>query len=938
MRPFQRISIAAIFIGCVFLNQSLFSQCDFETNFETGSLVGWTNVLGTNTVSTQQVHTGNYALKMELYANYPTITSIQNNFSFGRYTAWFYVTGPYSGAYFQFHYQDSNNYYQVGMMPQNTDNPKLTLVKRSNGVASYLSNIPPSFGINQWFKMTLERYANGDFKVFINDVLQIVANDTTFMMPSQLKLKGYEFTTYIDDFCYEANPTNSGINLGSDINACEGDTIMIDAGNGYDNYSWNNGLALGATINVVNTGSYFVQANNLWGTVYFDTINVSFNPSPIVDLGNDTTICPADSVYLNSGTSSYNYLWSTGDTLAGIEVAPVSSTMYSIEVENNGCVSTDTVMITIIDTSYVSLIDDTIICDGNSVILYATGTNASYSWSTDQYSDSIIVSQMGMYSVSATNVCGITSSDSVFVQVLPIPLVDLDPVLNFCIGDTTTLDCNVPFSAYQWSTGEITQAIEVFNPGMYFVFVSNVCGTASDYILVNQVSQPFVNLGIDTSICFGDTILLDAQNTGFDFTWSTGDTTQIISLQPSYSSTYIVTVSNFGCNNSDTLLVDVFPYPLVDLGADTIICVKDTILLDAGNSGASFIWSNSETNQDIEIYPISPEIVWVDVSSNGCHTIDSVFIDIFPDAIANLGNDTLLCEGGNIVLGSNIIGSDFLWSTGDTTQQIIVSTSGVYMLEVSNQCEDTDEDTIVVSLMPLPSIYLGNDTIVNYGDTLELDAGSGFVSYLWNNSFTGQFALFDSSLLSPGTNFISVLVSDSNMCYNSDTLMVNYQSVQNILLQQGWNIISTYMDPFNPNIEIVLNSLLPNLEIAKNGSGDIYWPLYQLNFIGNMQIGEGYYIKMINPQILQVQGTILTPELTPITIDQGWSIIGYLRQTPAPINTLLSAIESNITIVKNSNGYVYWPTYGFNSIGDMNPGEGYQRKMTLSTILLYPAN
>ncbi|MBT3210208.1 MAG: hypothetical protein HN347_17840, partial [Bacteroidetes bacterium] len=80
------------------------------------------------------------------------------------------------------------------------------------------------------------------------------------------------------------------------------------------------------------------------------------------------------------------------------------------------------------------------------------------------------------------------------------------------------------------------------------------------------------------------------------------------------------------------------------------------------------------------------------------------------------------------------------------------------------------------------------------------------------------------------------------------------------------------------------------------------------------------------------------PEWSPIALQQDWNIIGYLRQNSGTIDSMLTTISSNVYIVKNGNGQLYWPIYGINNIGNMNPGEGYQIKMLAADTLLYPAN
>jgi len=95
---------------------------------------------------------------------------------------------------------------------------------------------------------------------------------------------------------------------------------------------------------------------------------------------------------------------------------------------------------------------------------------------------------------------------------------------------------------------------------------------------------------------------------------------------------------------------------------------------------------------------------------------------------------------------------------------------------------------------------------------------------------------------------------------------------------------------------------------------------------------------MTTTQTLSVVGYAVVPELSPISIPEGWSIFGYLRQSPASVETLLSQIVANTIIVKDALGMVYWPFYGINAIGDLDPGQGYQIKTDLAVTLTYLAN
>ncbi len=164
---------------------------------------------------------------------------------------------------------------------------------------------------------------------------------------------------------------------------------------------------------------------------------------------------------------------------------------------------------------------------------------------------------------------------------------------------------------------------------------------------------------------------------------------------------------------------------------------------------------------------------------------------------------------------------------------------------------------------------------------------------------------------------------------------VQYQTIN---IPEGWRFISTYIDPFEPNIADVLSDVVSNVTIVKNATGQTYWPIYSINTIGAMQIGKAYQLYSTAVLELVVEGLAVEPENTPISLPAGWSYLGYLRQTAAPVNVMMSAIDNYINIMKNSLGQTYWPLFSINTIGNMNPGEGYQVNMSSSHNYTYPAN
>ncbi len=464
-----------------------YSQCDFLTDFESGSLTGWLDQGGSNVISTQEVHSGTYALKMYYLGGYSQIISNQSNFGFGTYDSWFYVCEPNADAIFRFHYNDNTTFYQLAMMPLSTDNPKLLLKKVINGSSTILANVAASFNSFTWFKMTVERFDSGQINIYINDVLQISVFDTSIMTSNKVVLMGWE-DIYVDDFCYSTFPSFT-INLGEDIIACEGETVTLYAGSDLHNYVWNNGMAVGNSLNVNSSGSYFVQANDNAGNTFFDTIFVTFFPLPAVSLGNDFSTCSDWPINLSSGTSGYNYLWSTGETTANIDI--YSPGIYWISVSNEDCVSFDTVVVHNILEPYLQLPDEIFICEGDKAILDIGNQFEWYSWSTGETTNSIVVDEAGLYSVLVwLEDC--PGKDSVEVIEVLFPVIDLGEDKELCGNNSLTINAGNPGCHYLWSTGETTQSIEVNSSNqIIWVEVEQSGCITNDYITINECKNHY---------------------------------------------------------------------------------------------------------------------------------------------------------------------------------------------------------------------------------------------------------------------------------------------------------------------------------------------------------------------------------------------------------------------------------------------------------------
>ena len=161
---------------------------------------------------------------------------------------------------------------------------------------------------------------------------------------------------------------------------------------------------------------------------------------------------------------------------------------------------------------------------------------------------------------------------------------------------------------------------------------------------------------------------------------------------------------------------------------------------------------------------------------------------------------------------------------------------------------------------------------------------------------------------------------------------------QAIDLNQGWSLISTYIIPTNPDLEVVLNEVVEEIVLVKDYLGNAYLPNWNFNAIGNISNHEGYQVKASANCSFTVEGEIIAPQNTTVPVQEGWNIISYLRQNNANAELVLEDVSDAIVIVKNYLGNAYLPAWNFNGIGDFEAGQGYQLKASSAFDLQYISN
>ncbi|MBN1968586.1 MAG: hypothetical protein JXR48_00935 [Candidatus Delongbacteria bacterium] len=159
-----------------------------------------------------------------------------------------------------------------------------------------------------------------------------------------------------------------------------------------------------------------------------------------------------------------------------------------------------------------------------------------------------------------------------------------------------------------------------------------------------------------------------------------------------------------------------------------------------------------------------------------------------------------------------------------------------------------------------------------------------------------------------------------------------------LTLKSGWSIISSHLIPADRNLDDLFAPVADKLVLIKDNDGKLFVPELGINEIGDIDVKEGYRMKMSEEAILNIFGHRALPNLMPIDVMTGWNMIGYLKTQEMNVVDVFSANVDDVIIVKNGAGQFYIPSYGMNTIGNMIPGDGYKVKSFNDFALLYPAD
>ncbi len=433
-----------------------------------------------------------------------------------------------------------------------------------------------------------------------------------------------------------------------DINAfqfCSYDSIQLTNKSNYKSnatFSWKikGGSVLSFSgfqplkFKLINSGNYQITLilKDSCGT---DSISKDIVVLPYIKpfAGNDTSICMPDSLLLGtSGLSRNTYEWSPTSGLNNPYISQpksylTNSIVYVLKMTDElGCVSYDSIVINNLKSQVLNIGNDTSICEGENLTLKSNVTANQYLWNNNSINNQITVNSQGLYWLEIqSNNC--IQRDSITVNVVNLPRFDLGKDTVLCDLTQYEIKANTDISSKLklWQDGSNSNTLKLNSKGLYWLQVNDGKCYYRDSIQIDFSSKPKRSFNIDTAICEGDTIEIDAfDSLALNYSWSNGTSNSKIKL--TQQGKYTVKIKNNCGETNGEITLKHIPSAIVNLGKDTSICVGDTIVLNAYHYLIKkYLWNNNDTNSHILVNKPGLYSVVVD---DGCQLIsDDKMID-----------------------------------------------------------------------------------------------------------------------------------------------------------------------------------------------------------------------------------------------------------------------------------------------------------------------
>lgn len=688
---------------------------------------------------------------------------------------------------------------------------------------------------------------------------------------------------------------------------------------------------LTAQINIPSTGWYtlYDTIKGISNSCGIDTFRyvvtrsfyVVVNPNPVVSLHitGPTDVCPNDSVTLYATSNISSFTWNGPSIIHNyhdsVTVMTPSLTddiygIYAFVVDSvTGCstTATDTFLLHLRPYPVVaSLPADGIVCPNDSLLLTCE-PGIAYYWigpggDSIGTTQNIYVSIPGYYHCIQTSFDGcIQTSNFVEAKEYNTPYLLVEPGNHICANGNAVISVQASNSALvQWqpplSGNALSQTVSA--AGTYICQITQCGITTIDSVVIVQSATPSFITAADSSICPGDTLLLNANSGMISYEWlSQGSNDDFLYITEPGS--YILqTTDADGCFGfSAPFVVTTKPQPPPPVASDTTVCAGQNISMQA-TSVSPVLWYTDE-NAITPVYTgnsyTTPVITgnttyYLQAYDAVCGSaITNVHINVFSSSLKpSFSGDTSLCTGeSSTFIADTIAGLTYLWTgpagftSGLYSADLISATAvnqGYYTLQASDANCISPPDSFFVFVSDPPAPHISPDTTIYIcaGGTATLQIDSSYSSYSWS---PGNQTTQSISVSSGGTFYATVTQNGCPGVSNSVTVSVNNPSN-------------------NPVTSDVSACTGTSATLSASGTGTLTWFNSSSDSVGigntfiipNVDSSTVYYVQSINPagcssqlvpvNVIAVQNTIPPDVSATSPVCEGGDI--YLYTDPFP--------------------------------------------------------
>ncbi len=524
-----------------------------------------------------------------------------------------------------------------------------------------------------------------------------------------------------------------------DLSFCGNESVQLSSLNNYAFYNWSTSADT-KDIAVNAEGTYSLTVTDNSGCTGISTVEVVAATSPTPQIIGNPNLCLGTATNLTTQVDYESYAWSTSDSLETISVN--SAGTYFVTVTNSfGCTGVNSFTIVEAPEIQFNIVGNTAICEESSTTLQSDGAYLTYKWSTGENTAEIIVNEVGTYALTVTDLSGCTGNASVEVTENSSIFPQIVGTSTICGGTPSEISMDADYASYTWSNGATTKNITVTESATYQVTVSNEAGcTGETSITIDETPalQPTING--DFSFCEGQSTTLSLDQTYSSYLW-TGDIVRT-TIEVSEAGVYAVTVTDAnGCTGATSVEVTKGSLPPPSFSPEAPSFCKGTFetftSITATPGYANYLWNTGAVGSTILVSEAGLYTVTI-TDENGCMGVNSVEVVELPTP--NVNRESRKVCSDNINETISLFGFEkYIWSTNDTTPEIVVNQVGEYKVTVTNEYGCTNTAAYEVIEIAPPRLVIensvGKDTVGCSSDKklFLLDVAYDVDSYRWED-------------------------------------------------------------------------------------------------------------------------------------------------------------------------------------------------------------